>query len=45
MELNGANATKVNFITSNENMPKAQAKNNNYLRPKKRNMKHWPNRN
>jgi hypothetical protein len=45
VELNGANGTKVNFITSNENMPKAQAKNNNYLRPKKRNMKRWPNRN
>jgi hypothetical protein len=26
VELNGANGTKVNFITSNENMPKAQAK-------------------
>jgi hypothetical protein len=45
VELNGANGTKVNLITSNENMPKAQAKNNNYLRPKKRNMKRWPNRN
>ncbi len=45
MELNGANGTKVNFITSIENMPKAQAKNNYYLRPKKENMKRWPNRN
>jgi hypothetical protein len=45
VELNGANGTKVNLITSNENMPKAQEKNNYYLRPKKRNMKLWPNRN
>ena len=45
VELNGANGTKVNLITSNENMPKAQAKNSNYLRPKKRNIKRWPNRN
>ena len=26
MELNEANGTEVNFITSNENMPKSQAK-------------------
>ena len=45
VELNEANGTKVNLITSNENMPKAQEKNNNYLRTKKRNMKCWPNRN
>ena len=30
---------KVNFISSNENMPKAHAKINDYVRPRKRNFK------
>ena len=36
---------KVNFISSNENMPKANVKNNDYVRPKKRNFKCRPNGN
>ncbi|XP_075640704.1 uncharacterized protein LOC142612504 [Castanea sativa] len=45
VELHGANRPKVNFISSNENMPKANAKNNDYVRPKKMNFKHRPNGN
>ena len=45
MELHKANGPKVNFISSNENMPKANEKNNDYVRPKKRNFKHRPNGN
>ena len=44
-ELHGANGPKVNFIFSNENMPKVNAKNNDYVRPKKRNFKRRPNGN
>ena len=45
VELHGASGLKVNFISSNENMPKAHAKNNEYVRPKKSNFKHKPNEN
>ena len=45
VELHGANGPKVNFISSNENIPKANAKNNDYVRPKKRNFKCRPNGN
>ena len=45
VELHGASGPKVNFISSNENMPKANVKNNDYVRPKKRNFKHRPNGN
>ena len=43
VEFHGANGPKVNFISSNENMSKANAKNNDYVRPKKRNFKRRPN--
>ena len=43
VELHGASGSKVNFIFSNENMPKAHAKSNDYVRPKKRNFKRRPN--
>ena len=36
IELHGASGLKVNFISSNENMPKAHAKNNYYVMPKKK---------
>ena len=39
VELHGASGSKVNFISSNENMPKANVKNNDNVRPKKRNFK------
>ena len=45
VELHGASGPKVNFISSNENMPKANVKNNDYVRPKKRNFKRRPNGN
>ncbi|XP_075659253.1 uncharacterized protein LOC142629157 [Castanea sativa] len=45
VELHGANGPKVNFISSNENMPKANAKNNDYVGLKKRNFKRRPNGN
>ena len=45
MELHGASGSKVNFISSNDNMPKAHAKSNDYVRPKKRNFKCRPNGN
>ena len=45
IEFHGANGPKVNFISTNENMPKANAKNNDYVRPKKRNFKRRPNGN
>ena len=45
VELHGASGPKVNFISSNENMPKANVKNNDYVRPKKRNLKCRPNGN
>ena len=45
VELHGASGSKVDFISSNENMPKANAKNNDYVRPKKRNFKCRPNGN
>ena len=35
VELHGASGPKVNFISSNENMPKANVKNNDHVRPKK----------
>ena len=44
VELHGLNGPKVNFISSNENMPKAHAKILT-VRPKKRNFKHRPNGN
>ena len=45
VELHGTNGPKVNFISSNEIMPKANAKNNDYVRPKKRNFKCRPHGN
>ena len=45
VELHGASGPKVNFISSNENMPKAHAKSNEYVRPKKRHFKRSPNGN
>ena len=44
VELHGLNGPKVNFISSNENMPKAHAKILT-VRPKKRNFKRRPNGN
>ena len=45
VEFHGVNGPKVNFVSSNENMSKANAKNNDYVRPKKRNFKRRPNGN
>ena len=45
VEFHGASGLKVNFISSNENMPKADTKNNDYVRHKKRNFKWRPNGN
>ena len=42
MELQ-ANGPKVNFISSNEKMPTTHAKNNDYVRSRKRNCKRRPN--
>ena len=45
MKLQGANGPKVNFISSNEKMPKTHAKNNDCVRSRKRNFKRRPNGN